>query len=225
MKKLAIFDIDGVIYQGHLIFDVIQDQEKKGIIKSGTWDKILFELGEYKSGRKSYKQAADNMLSAYADSLEGKEYEYILDHNSNYLIENKDKFFTYFTNLVSKLCKTHDIYFVTTNFQFTAEAVGKIFGIKNYLSSVAEVKNGLFTGKVELSLGGNKGIVSALVGKYGKKGSIVVGDSENDEDMLVLSEFPLIMEPNERLEKIANKNNWQIVNRYTIADTIIKHAR
>lgn len=33
MKKLAVFDIDGVIYEGYSIFDQIQDQEKRGIIK------------------------------------------------------------------------------------------------------------------------------------------------------------------------------------------------
>lgn len=225
MKKLALFDIDGVIYGGHTIFDLIQDQELKNIIPQGTWDKILFELTEYKSGRKNYKQAADSMLEAYAIGLKGLDYQDMVNHNVEYLTKNKNKFFTYFENLASELAETHDIYFVTTNFQFTCDAVYKIFGVEKYISSIAEVKDNKFTGKVTLSLGGNKGIVSDLIGKYGRDGSIAVGDSENDADMLDLVEYPFVMEPNENLEKIAKEKGWQIVNRDTIAGIITSHVR
>ena len=221
MKKLAIFDIDGVIYDGHSIFDIVQDQEKKKLIPTGTWDKILFELGEYKSGKKNYKQAADSMLATHATALKGSSYKDIIDHNYNYFMENKNKFFPYFKNLSKELSRTHDLYFVTTNFQFGAEAVGKIFGIKNYLSSIAELKGNTFTGKVELSLGGNKGIVSNLIKKYGREGSIAVGDSENDIDMLDKVKFPFAMEPDEKMAKIARERSWTIVDRKNIALTIL----
>ncbi len=225
MKKLALFDIDGVIYEGHTIFDQIQDQEKRGILAKGTWDKILFELGEYKSGKKNYKQAADAMLEISALAVKNRSYKEMVDDTTDYLIRNKNKFFPYFEKLIPQINKTHDTYFVTTNFQLMCEALGIIFGIKNYLSSIAEVKDGRFTGKVELSLGGNKGIVSSLISKYGRSGSIAVGDSENDADMLDKVEYPLVMEPNEKLIVIAKQKGWQVVNRDTIADIIMSHVK
>lgn len=223
MKKLALFDIDGVVYRGHSIFDIIQDQEKKGLITKGTWSKILLEIEKYKSGKKDYKQAANGMLDAYAISLKDKKYKDVVDHNTNYFTENKDKFFPYFQKLIPQLSETYEIYFVTTNFQFTAEAIGKIFNIRNYISSIAEVKDGLFTGKVGLSLGGNKGIVADLIKKYGKSGSIAVGDSENDADMLDLVEFPIVISPNEKLQAIAKEKGWEVVNHSTITDIIVSH--
>lgn len=221
MKHLALFDVDGVIYEGHTIFDQIQDQEKRGFIKKGLWDKVLVGLVDYKSGKKSYQVVADEFLNLNAESIKGKDYKDLVEDSLVYLIQNKDKFFPYFEKIVPKLSKKYDIYFVTTNFQFMCDALGSIFGVNNYLSSVAEVKNGKFTGKVERSLAGNKGIVADLISKYGKSGSFAVGDSENDADMLDKVQHPFVIEPNEKLEKIAQEKGWQIVNRDTIQEKLL----
>ena len=76
-----------------------------------------------------------------------------------------------------------------------------------------------------MSLGGNKGIVAELLNKYGKDGSMAVGDSENDADMLDKVKYPLVMEPNEKLEQIAKAKNWEVVNRNTITDIIMTHVK
>ncbi|QQG41571.1 MAG: haloacid dehalogenase-like hydrolase [Candidatus Woesebacteria bacterium] len=221
MKKLALFDIDGVIYGGHVIFGQIQSQEKSGLIVKGTWDKVHLLLEEYKSGQKNYKQAADKMLEVYAEALKGIDYKEIVESTSEYLDENKDKFFSYFAEIIPQIKEEYDIYFVTTNFQFACEGVCTMFGLKDYLSSIAEVKDGKFTGKVELSLAGSKGVVADLVTKYGKSGSFAVGDSENDAEMLDKVEFPFVMEPNDKLVEIADEKGWSIVDRDDIADAIL----
>ena len=64
-----------------------------------------------------------------------------------------------------------------------------------------------------------------MISKYGKKGSIAVGDSENDADMLNKVDFPVVIEPNSYLKDIAREKGWQIVNRDTIADIIRAYAR
>lgn len=225
MKKLALFDIDGVIYDGHTIFDQIQDQERRGVIAKGNWDKILHEIGEYQSGRKNYNEAANSMLKVSALSLKGKGYQTILDDTTDYLTRNHNKFFPYFEKIMPQIKSKYDIYFVTTNFQFMCEALGKFFKVGNYLSSVAEVKNGKFTGRVKRSLAGNKGTAINLIIRYGKGGSIAVGDSENDSDMLALVEHPLVMEPNEKLKSIAMEKGWQIVNRDSILDIITSNVK
>jgi phosphoserine phosphatase len=224
MKRLALFDIDGVIYGGYTIFDQIQDQEKRGIIPKGTWDKIILILTDYKSGAKNYTEAANTMLDVSAESIRGMDFDDLLHDTSEYMLRNKNNFFPYFEKLVPFLSKTHDIYFVTTNFQMIPKAIGDMFGVKNFLSSIAGVEKGKFTGKVKLSLSGNKGIVSDLLTKYGVEGSIAVGDSENDADMLDKVELPLVMEPNEKLEKIAKEKGWQIVNRDIITGIITSHV-
>jgi len=225
MKKLALFDIDGVIYEGHSIFDSIQNWEKGGFIKKGLWKIVLSLFDRYKSGELNYKQVVDEMLLQYSKYLNGKKYEDVLNYNLDSIERNKSKIFPYFTDLVGKLQITHDLYFVTANFDFTAEAFAKTFGLNGFLSSKIKKENDVVKEGIELSLGGNKGIVINLINKYGDGGSIAVGDSENDADMLDLVEFPFVMEPNEKLAEIAKTKNWQVVNRDTIADIILKHAK
>jgi phosphoserine phosphatase len=225
MKKLALFDIDGVIYEGHSIFDLIQDQEKNGYIEKGLWDRILELLGKYKKGELSYKDAADSMLLSYSKSLAGKNYNEVVEYNKGFILRSEQKIWPYFKKLIPELKKTHDIYFVTTNFNFTAEAFTNFFGLDGFLSSKVNLNNEAIEEGVELSLGGNKGIVTSLINKYGRQGSIAVGDSENDADMLENVEFPIAIEPDDKLKIIAEAKKWTIVDRNTISDTILNHAK
>lgn len=225
MKKLALFDIDGVIYDGHSIFDLVQSWEKDGLIGAGLWDHFLSLLGRYKKGELTYKEAADNMLFEYSKKLAGKKYEDLVKATYDFISNNKTKLFPYFEKLTPILKETHDIYFVTTNFDFTAEAFYKYFGVNGFLSSKINQNSGIVNEGVELSLGGNKGIVVDLINKYGFGGSIAVGDSENDADMLEKVENPFVIEPDEKLKIIATEKNWTIVDRNNISDTIVKHAK
>ena len=43
-------------------------------------------------------------------------------------------------------------------------------------------------------------------------------------DPLELVEYPIVIDPNEKLEKIATKNGWQIADRFTITDIIKSHV-
>lgn len=220
-KSVAFFDIDGVIYDNHTIFDIIQDQEKTGMVKPGLWKKILKELEDYKSAKKTYVKAADNMLAHYAKYLKGKKYNVILEYNIRFFSSHGDRFFNYFVKLVPKLKPSHDIYLVTTNVNFTAQAIGAIFKIENYLSTEFETKKGIFTGNVQNSLAGNKQVVQDLVEKYSKIGSIAVGDSENDIGMLDKVELPIAFEPDKKLSQYAKKKSWAVVNRKNAYKSIL----
>ena len=91
MKKLALFDIDGVIYDGHSIFDLIQEQEKSNYIKKGLWNKILEILEKYKNGELIYKKAADAMLFVHSQNLIGKKYQDLVNENLNFIKQYKNK--------------------------------------------------------------------------------------------------------------------------------------
>ncbi len=221
MKKLALFDIDGVIYDGHFIFDQIKGQDESGFIEHGSWNLILALLEKYKKGKMSYKEAADNMLLDYANKLAGKKYVDLVQKSLDLIESNKSNFFPYFAETVERLKTIYDIYFVTTNFDFAAEALTRYFGVKDFLSSKVNQENGIVLPGIGLSLGGNKGIVTDLISKYGKIGSFAVGDSENDSDMLEKVEFPFVIEPDDKLAKIAADKNWQVVTRDTIQEKLL----
>ena len=55
-------------------------------------------------------------------------------------------------------------------------------------------------------------MVSDILAKHGKGGSIAVGDSENDIGMLELVEYPVCISPSEELKKYASSQNWIMTN-------------
>lgn len=220
-RKIAFFDIDGVIYDGHIMLKQIKSQEKNGLLVKGTWEKIFIEAIKYKLGLKHYKDTANKMLSIHAMSLKNKSYKEIENDVYQYILHHNDNFFSYFKRLTLSLKKTHDICLVTNNFQFTCKAVGRLLKISKFISSIAEVKKGKFTGRVKLSLVGKKGSISSLINHYGRKGSIAVGNSLNDVDMLSKVEFPFMMEPDRQTKKVVNKKSWYLVNRNNIAENIL----
>lgn len=225
MKRLALFDFDNVIYRGHSVFDIIQTQEKDRFIQPVVWKVVEEQLQRYKSKEASYKEAADKMLSAWAKALEGKSYQSVLDYVQSYFKNNPDKFFGWFEAINKILSKSHDIFIISTNYQFIAEAVVNRFRLHGYISSVAEVENGLFTGQLQKSLAGNKGEVLTTLKSYPKNDSVAVGDSENDIDMLERVDNPICFQPDEKLKMVAQQEGWKLADENNILqvfDDILK---
>lgn len=221
-RHLAVFDIDGVLYSGNIVFDVIKKQDEEEYIASGTWEKIVEILTSYKKGEIAYKDAANKMLDVYVMSLKGKTEKNLEQYLRDYLTNNENHFYPYVQKLVEHIKKTHDIYIITTNLEVTAKVVSEIIGAKGYLATKIEENNGTITGKVLDSLAGNKDRITNLIEKYSFEKSIAFGDSENDISMLEKVEFPIAVNPDERLEKLAKEKNWNVVTPSNIYETVIK---
>lgn len=209
--KLVLFDFDNVIYRGYSTIDIIRAQEKDGFIQTGVWDSTEEQLQKYKEQKISYKEAANKILEAWAKGLRGRNYQDTVTYVEGYFKNNPNKFFTWFDQALS-IFKRHKIFIITSSYQFIAEVVVGMFDLHGYISSEAEVNEGIFTGMVGKSLAGNKGEVNTLLKRYSQKGSIAVGDSEDDIDMLEKVETPICFQPDEKLKNIASSKGWLVIN-------------
>lgn len=222
MKKLAVFDIDGVLYNGHTIFDIIQKQENEGFVEHGTWKKIENEMVAYKSGEKNYKESADGMLNAYLTALKGKSYNEVKSYLSAFFKSEPRKFYPYFKKVLPQLKKTYDVYLLTTNLHVMADTLVEYFGLKGFLSTEEEIVDGIYTGKMIRSLAGHKSIIKELLNIYPFKGSLAVGDSQNDISMLKEVENPLCINPDHDLELCAKRLHWRIVSQNDIENELLQ---
>lgn len=87
------------------------------------------------------------MLELYAISLKGKSYREVFEYNLDFVYRYKHKIMSYFEGLISKLRQDYDIYFVTTNFDFTAEAFTKYFNLTGFYRQRFLLKIKLFLAK------------------------------------------------------------------------------
>lgn len=216
MKKISFFDLDKTIYNTHSFFQLAEYEIKKGRVTTETWNQIQLCLEEYKKGNSTYADTAQKLLELFAMDLKGEKYTDLYLDSVAFFDEHANDFFAYFGNILPKLLNTHDVYLVTTNAQYVAEAIVNKFALQGYISSEFEVTQDLFTGKLLKSLATGKSVVQELIAKYGKIGSIAVGDSENDIGMLELVEFPICINANEALTKYASEKNWPLTSPETI---------
>lgn len=219
-KKLALFDLDKTIYNDHSFFGLVKFEVDKGVVPHETWMEIRNLLKLYEEDKQSYSKTANQLLSVYATSLQGLSEKDLYSDTLEYFLSNKRNFYGYFEKVIPELNKKYDIYIITTNAQYVAQTICDIFRLKGFISSEFAVEKGKFVGTVEKSLADGKHSVQKLIGEYGRKSSIAVGDSGNDIGMLELVEYPICINPSTELKNYAKEKNWRIVSDKTITGEI-----
>lgn len=216
MTKIAFFDIDGTIYKGHSIIPLSLQQYKDEIIDKTCLDQINNNLNLCKSGQVNYEDFITNFLTHWAQGLKGVSFDKILKHAQEFITQQKENFYLYSYKIFDSLKeKGYETFFVTAEPEFLAQAFFEQFNLTGFVSSKFEIIDGLFTGKVLLSLAkkeNKKQETLKLLNTHDKKDSLAFGDSEGDIEMLNLVEKPVCINPTEGLRKIAQEKGWLITN-------------
>lgn len=220
-KSLALFDIDKTIYSEHSFFKVTKYFVDEGIVPKTIWKEVNIEAKKYFGKKQSYSETANNLLEIYGGGLVGLNYERILGKTKEFFINTSGKFYPYFEKILPDLKKKYEVYLISTNSQMIAEAVVNIYKLDGYLSTMFEIKNGEFTGKVLSTLADGKHVVECLVSKY-QGNTIAVGDSDNDISMLEKVKTPICINPSEELLLVAKKRKWLVVNENDISSELRK---
>ncbi len=209
-KSLAIFDLDNTAYDDHSFFPVAKYLVDQKIVGQEVWDGIQDVMKRYKAKEQDYAQTVKDLYAVFGQGLIGLQYEVVQQKVQEYFEVNKDKFFSYFGEILPKLKETHEVWLVTNNSQMVGEAIQNIFGLDGYVSSTLEVVDGKFTGRILETFAEGKGGIAEFVGKFNGE-TIGVGDSKNDLDMLKLVKHPICFKPDDELLAEAQKNGWLVV--------------
>ncbi|MDD3648299.1 MAG: HAD-IB family phosphatase [Candidatus Dojkabacteria bacterium] len=224
-RKLALFDIDKTIFDGYIILHLASFQTELGIISQKINDNLQSIAKKYSNGLLPYEIAQRKINEYYAVGLKDLSYAVVVNSTNEFIKSNRDMFYPYVERLFYKLKNSYDIYLVTGEFEFIANACKENLSAYDFFASKCEIVNKKFSGRVEkhLAFGREKEKeVKSLIEKYTNKGSFAVGDSEGDIDMLKLVEHAFCINPTPQLEKEANRNSWVITNEEVIFNQIMR---
>jgi len=219
-RKIALFDVDNTIYNGYIIFPLAELQVKEGVISTDCLEQLQSDTQAYRLGKITYEIFARDAMRHWAIGLTGKSYLEVLTHTEAFLKGEGDNFFPYFNRVVHMLNeKKYDIYLVTAEPKFVAEAIKNIFPITDSAASEFEAVDGVFRGEAHvLDTGQEKNMaIQRLLGSRDTKDSIAFGDSVSDIDMLEKTTFPICIKrpnqaSNQALRRYARSKGWEIVN-------------
>ncbi len=214
-RKIALFDIDGTIHDGILLFPLAKRQHEDGIIDTECLRQLDQDLQQYKSGATDYEFFAKELLIHWAAGLEGKFYETVLDQARRFIDGDENNFFPFLLQVTALLSDTYDIYFITGETDFVAENVTQKFQGNGYISSEFEKDgNGRFTGRVKSFLATReekKNAIKPLLEEHDRSDSFAFGDTEGDIEILESADNPICVNPTPGLSEIAKQRGWVIV--------------
>lgn len=210
-RKIAFFDIDKTMYQGFLVFPLVEAQARDGLLDMPEYSKVIEAQKAFDEEKLTYGEMVQEVLRHYALGLAGKQEVDASEHTYSYMSGEGNKFYPYVDEVMSLMRESHDIYLVTAEPQFIAESVSKRYSANGCVSTIFKTDNGVFTGDIDKVFSSSHHKVEAishLLAEHNPTDSFAFGDSEGDIGMLEAVEYPVCVDPSKGLLEIAKKRDW-----------------
>lgn len=217
MRKVAIFDIDGTVFRSSLLIELVE-----GLIQGGLFPETVrkdyereFLAWAHREG--SYESYIARVVEVYMANIRGISYGEFMDVAEQVVEKVGRKVYRYPRDLLESLKKKgYYLLAISQSPKSILEKFCKNIGFDKVYGRIYELgPQDRFTGGlVELHLIANKAnIVRRAVEKeeLTLKGSVGMGDTENDISFLEMVDTPICFNPNEKLYKHAKREGWKVV--------------
>lgn len=207
--KLAVFDCDGTLWSGDAGEGFFSWELKRGFVSPDVvrWARARYD--EYREGKVSEEDMCGEMVTLHQGLKESD----VLKLAREFFEENfLHRIFREMKALVAKLRDTGcDVWAVSSTNEWVIREAMSFVGIaaKNILAGSAAVKDGIITGKL-IRMPSGPGKPKAILEVIGQVPDVAFGNSRWDAEMLTLARFPIAVNPNPDLEKLAREKTWTI---------------
>ncbi len=215
-KTFAVFDIDGTVIRWQLYHALGDAMAKKGIISASDFTGVRHARMRWKQrgNSEAFKEYEAVLVVAFDKGLAGLEVTIFDELVDAVFEEYKNQVYTYTRDLIADLKQKNYLLFAISG---SPDAiVGKVashYGFDDFMATRYPTVSGRFTGQKELSVGRKAEFLNSLIKRHKaiKQGSIAVGDTDSDIEMLSLTDQPIAFNPSLQLFNYAKNAGWQIV--------------
>lgn len=217
-KQFAVFDIDGTIARTSLLQQLVRVLVSRGKIDIGPAEQIENLLHDFRQRiaddnfGEYMKQAVDIMFQSMPRGLTIEEYDEIIDVVVKMSLTHT---YVYTRQLIQTLKRSNFFLISISGSELRAVSTfSKALGFDAWVGQVQYKNDGKrLTGEVQ-ALGQPKDkILQTIIKKFDldTRGSMAVGDTSSDVEVLKMVESPICFNPNQALFKVARENNWMVV--------------
>lgn len=207
--RLAVFDCDGTLWSGDAGEGFFDWELKRDVVPDDVVRWARTRYAAYRQGKVTEDEMCGEMVTLHAGLKESD----ILRLAREFFEANfVSRIFAEMRELVHRLQADEcDVWAVSSTNQWVIREAMQYVGIspEKILAASAEVKNGIITDKLTL-LPSGPGKPKAILEVIGQVPDVAFGNSRWDVEMLTLARYPVAVNPNPDLERLAREKTWTI---------------
>lgn len=214
-RKFAVFDIDGTLYRWQLFHELVQELTLADVFPDNTFRTVDSAWNDWRGGNldfHSYEDLVVKTLIKYLPLIPIATFETACD---KVIAQSGHKLHAYPKQLLQSLKdEGYVIIAISGSQQELLERFGAMHGFDIVIGAIYERKEGHFTGKFErMTIGHKAELLAKLIQteNLSLSGSVAIGDSDGDGDILAMVERPIAFNPSEGLFIQAKQRGWSIV--------------
>lgn len=213
-NSLAIFDVDDTVVRGQTQRLFLSYLYNRRIISRSYYFRLLLWFVLYKIGLIKSPQKIMGSAFLFLKGMQEKTLSHITDRFYDEVLKNKI-YPQAATEIAEHIKKGNDVIFLSNAVHPIIEKLSKELNVTSYLSTRLEVHESVFTGHIEGEAVYGKNKLTRLKSyledkKYDK--IYGYGDHYSDYDFLNFVTVPYIINPDGRTLRLAQENNWNILN-------------
>jgi HAD superfamily hydrolase (TIGR01490 family) len=216
-RKVAIFDIDGTIFRSSLLIELVEALIANGLFPQSARKNYDREYRQWLNRQDTYDKYIMAVVATFTKHIKGIAYKDFLSTGKAMVADQKNKVYRYTRDLVKDLKKRgYFLLAISQSPKGILDPFCKELGFDKVYGRLYELgPQDCFTGKItdEHLIANKATVVRRAVEKENLtlKGSIAVGDTNDDIPMLELADTPICFNPNSKLYRYAKINDWKVV--------------
>ncbi len=211
-RRFAVFDIDGTLIRWQLYHAIADSLAKKGYIDSNVYGAIRDARMTWKRREhsESFKEYELRLVQIFNQILDNLSVSHFMEAAEGVFEEYKDQVYTYTRELIKKLKSEGYLLFAISGSETEVlELMAEYYHFDDFVGSTFIRKNNRFTGQAVSPYGKKDKALKELVAKHNATmaGSIAVGDSTSDIQMLDMVDHPIMQASKSRQAKSAGQTD------------------
>ncbi len=215
-RKFAAFDIDGTIARSALFFQIVDELIAAGHLPAEARVELdekyeRYRRREHQGAFYDYSEASVSILVNNMTKVRVTDYQRAVDA---VVTRSGSYIYTYTRDLIRSLKKQgYFLIALSGSEMYSVQQFAKAYNFDVAIGEVYHEKDGYFTGQVDMVVHKKDVHLKRLITKHDLtlKGSIAVGDTKGDIQMLEVVEHPIAFNPEQMLYQTAKQNGWKIV--------------
>ena len=216
MGRFAVFDIDGTLFRSGLYREVIFELVRMGAVPerlAQTYEPLELAWKQRAHGNafREFEYVMATTFDTVLTQIKISDYDRAVD---TVITAQRDNVYVYTRDLVRDLKKQgYTLIAISGSQEEMVQPFAEYYGFDIWVGQHFERAGDYFTGEIVKTHEGKDKFLSKIIAehKLDLAGSIGVGDSGGDIEMLEMVEHPIAFNPESNLLNHAKKAGWEIV--------------